>query len=350
MSTQLRWPIAAIALVAATSVESLAQVGSTPSSSADYVEVVQRDAERRIDVLVGGKPFTSYMYSTSLKRPLLYPLRAAGGAVVTLGGPTTAARGARAMLPEEAGLWFNLGHVNGLDFSTAAAPAARAARTRTGSVVHRALRSVRSGDGEGSIEVTVEWLNAQGKALVKEDVHFIIRAHEGFRSIDRISTVTALDSAVTFSNNSRPLVGVRVAGALESLPTDSAALEPMTPRSSTAPQRDTSHAGHGAMAVSANPERSRGWWTLLTGSVAGDSVTFVVLDHPKNRAFPTHWNTSESGLAATNQGRTTGASARSLKLDAGESTTLIHQVLIVNRALPVEELEKYYAGFSGGKP
>ncbi len=200
----------------------------------------------------------------------------------------------------------------------------------------------------------MEWLNAQGKALVKEDVHFIVRAHEGFRSIDRITTVTALDTTVTFTNNGRALVGVRVARALESLPMESGGLEPMTPRSSSEPGRDTSHAEHGGMSVSANPERPRGWWTLLTGPVATDSVTFAVLDHPKNAAFPTHWNPGESGLAATNQARaaasSTGANARRLKLEAGESTTLVHQVLIVNRALPMEELEKYFAGFTGARP
>lgn len=349
MNTQSRCRIAAIALVAATTIESQAQVAATPSSTADFVEVVQRDAERKIDVSVGGKPFTSYLYSPSVKRPLLYPLRAAGGAVVTLVAPTTPARGARAMPPEEAGLWFNYGDVNGVDFSTPATPSARTAGPRVGSVVHRAVRSVRGGDGEGSIEVTVEWLNAQGKALLKEDVHFIIRAHEGFRSIDRVATVTALDTAVTFTNNGRALVGVRVSRALESLPMEGGGLEPMTPRSSS-PERDTSHAAHRAMTVHADPERPRGWWTLLTGPVASDTVTFVVLDHPRNVSFPTHWNPGESGLAATNQARTTGASARTFRLEAGESTTLSHQVLIVNRALPADELEKYYAGFTAPKP
>ncbi|HEV8217498.1 MAG TPA: hypothetical protein VGP95_16730, partial [Gemmatimonadaceae bacterium] len=44
-------------------------VGGAPSAAAqtrgpDFVQVVPREGERRVDVLVGGKPFTSYIYPT----------------------------------------------------------------------------------------------------------------------------------------------------------------------------------------------------------------------------------------------------------------------------------------------
>ena len=50
---------------------------STQSHSA-RVDVVRKDAERRVDVLVDGKPFTSYIWPTTLKKPVLFPIRTAG--------------------------------------------------------------------------------------------------------------------------------------------------------------------------------------------------------------------------------------------------------------------------------
>ena len=37
------------------------------------VELVRKDADRRVDVLVDGKPFTSYIWPTTLKKPVLFP-------------------------------------------------------------------------------------------------------------------------------------------------------------------------------------------------------------------------------------------------------------------------------------
>src|SRR6266700_3307940 len=80
------------------------------------VDVVPNDAQRRVDVLVDGKPFTSYIYPTTLKKPTLYPVRSASGAVVTRGWPLEPRPGERVDHPHQVGLWFDHGDVNGLDF------------------------------------------------------------------------------------------------------------------------------------------------------------------------------------------------------------------------------------------
>src|SRR6266699_2472332 len=55
---------------------------------APRVEVVPHEDLRRVDVLVDGRPFTSYIWPTTLKKPTLYPIRAASGALVTRRWPT----------------------------------------------------------------------------------------------------------------------------------------------------------------------------------------------------------------------------------------------------------------------
>ena len=81
------------------------------ATSSNVVQVVVRDAERRVDVTVGGLPFTSYIYPTSLKKPVLYPIHAASGAIITRGYPLAPRPGERVDHPHHAGLWFNYGNV-----------------------------------------------------------------------------------------------------------------------------------------------------------------------------------------------------------------------------------------------
>ena len=86
---RLLLPLALASTVAVATACAHASSTSVMQSSSDpnYVEVVPHEADRRVDVLVGGKPFTSYIWPTTLKKPVLYPLLSANGVVVTRGYP-----------------------------------------------------------------------------------------------------------------------------------------------------------------------------------------------------------------------------------------------------------------------
>ena len=84
--------------------------------AAAEVKVDVHEAQRRVDVTVDGKPFTSYIWPTSLKKPVLYPLVLSDGVTVTRGFPLEPRAGERQDHPHHAGLWFNYGNVNGFDF------------------------------------------------------------------------------------------------------------------------------------------------------------------------------------------------------------------------------------------
>ena len=43
------------------------------------MQVTVKEADRRVDVTVDGQPFTSYVWPTTLKKPVLYPIRTAKG-------------------------------------------------------------------------------------------------------------------------------------------------------------------------------------------------------------------------------------------------------------------------------
>src|SRR6059058_1950507 len=213
------------------------------------VEVVPHEAERRVDVLVDGKPFTSYIYPTTLKKPTLYPLRTASGAVVTRGWPLEPRPGERVDHPHHVGLWFTYSDVNGLDFwnNSDAIPAARA--PKMGTILHRSVRHAEGGAGRGVLEVTAEWVDYQDHALLREDTRFVFRTGDGLRAVDRITTLTALGQTVTFADEKDGMLGLRVARSLE--------------QPSTTPEVFTDASGH------ATPRRSRCWET--SPSVRGPS-------------------------------------------------------------------------------
>ena len=50
-------------------------------------QVVADEANRRVDITIDGKPFTSYIWPTTLKKPVLYPLIDDDGVTVTRGYP-----------------------------------------------------------------------------------------------------------------------------------------------------------------------------------------------------------------------------------------------------------------------
>ena len=45
--------------------------------AAKGVQVVADDSGKRVDITIDGKPFTSYIYPDTLKKPVLYPIRTA---------------------------------------------------------------------------------------------------------------------------------------------------------------------------------------------------------------------------------------------------------------------------------
>src|SRR6476469_2373084 len=131
------------------------------------IQVVPNEAARRVDVTIDGKPFTSYIYPTTLKKPTLFPLRTAKGTVVTRGFPLEPRKGERVDHPHHVGLWMNHGDVNGLDFwnNSDAIPPDRV--PKMGTILHRRVVEAKGGADSGELTVETEWVTPEGNALVR---------------------------------------------------------------------------------------------------------------------------------------------------------------------------------------
>jgi len=307
--------------------------------------------QARIDVLVDGKPFTSYIWPGTLKKPTLFPIRSGDGVVVTRGFPPAA--GERADHPHHVGLWFNYGDVNGYDFWNHSSAIVDPARLeKMGRIVHAGVTRMDSGRGHAELGVRTRWVTAQnGTPLVDEDTTFTFRATpDGLRVIDRATYLRAAGQDVAFTDNKEGLIGLRVRRALEDPAEKGGEFVDAAGKVTKTAELDST----GVTGVYTSSEGktggkvwgTRGKWTTLGGTVDGRPVTIAILDHPGNPGYPTYWHARGYGLFAANPlGQAVfseGMEKLNFIVKRGQNQLFRYRVLIADRALTPDEMEKQY--------
>jgi methane monooxygenase PmoA-like len=321
------------------------------------VKITPNEAERRVDITIGGKPFTSYIWPTTLKKPTLYPLLTAAGHVVTRGFPLDPRKGERVDHPHHVGLWFNHGDVNGFDFWNNSEAIKAADAPKYGTIVHKKIGAIKSStNGPGELNVEMDWVAGDGATLLHETTKFIFAGSADTRSIDRITTLTALDKPVVFRDNKEGVLGMRVTRALEQPADKPEVFTDASGKATPVPVLD--NIGVTGNYVSSEGKTgdavwgTRGRWTMLGGTVDGEKVTLAILDHPSNVGFPTYWHARGYGLFAANmlgpKVFSNGKEELNFTLQPGKSVTFRHRILILSGAATPEQLEKQYKVFTSG--
>jgi len=273
------------------------------AASSKGIQVVADESQRRVDITIDGKPFTSYIWPTTLKKPVLFPLITDEGITVTRGYPLDPRPGERVDHPHHAGLWFNYGNVNGFDFWNNSDAIKAADRPKMGSIELTRIESTKSGIDRGELVADSIWITGSGQKLFDQTTRYIFikRPHE--RVIDQIITLKALDHVV-FHDDKEGLLGMRVAHWLESPDEKGGVFMDANGRPTKVAAADTS----GATGVYLTSEGvkgeaawgTRGRWCALTGHTGNHTVTIAIFDHPKNPGYPTFWHARGYGLFAAN--------------------------------------------------
>jgi hypothetical protein len=269
-----------------------------------HVQVRPDEAQRRVDITIDGKPFTSYIWPTTLKKPTLYPLRTAKGTIVTRGFPLEPRKGERVDHPHHVGLWLNHGDVNGLDFwnNSDAVPAKQA--RKMGTILQRKIVEAKSGD-TGELGVETDWVRPDQQPILHERTRFVFSGTADSRVIDRVTTLTAGDEKVVFKDNKEAFIGMRVARGLEQPDDKPEIFTDASGKPASAPVLDnTGVTGEYVSSEGLKGDAvwgTRGRWTLLGGTVDGEPVTLAILDNPSNPGFPTYWHARGYGLFAANR-------------------------------------------------
>jgi Family of unknown function (DUF6807) len=328
--------------------------GSAPKTGALPVVVKADEASRRVDVAIGGRPFTAYIWPERLKKPVLYPLRSVAGTPVTRGWPLDPRPGERVDHPHHVGLWFDYGNVNGIDFWNNSEAVKPGDAGKMGVIVHRSIVDARDGAEAGTLVVDMDWVGPGNVTLLRERAAFAFRGDAVSRTVDRTTTLTAVDRVV-FNDDKEGLFGLRVARQLEQPSKTPEVFTDASGKSTSVPVLDntgvtgsyTSSEGLTGDAVWA----TRGKWTMLTGRIEKEPITLAILDHPSNLGFPTYWHARGYGLFAANplgQRVLTDGKQPPLNftLERGASATFRYRLLILEGTSTPAQLDAQFAAFA----
>ena len=322
-------------------------VATLPLTTHAQVTVTPNQQTHRVDITFDGAPFTSYLWQTNQRKPVLYPLIAPDGTTVTRGYPFAPLPGERTDHPHHAGLWFNYGNANGFDFWNNSDAIKPADRPKYGTITHDKIISSKSGRNSGELTTESTWIagdTAAGntKPILTQTTHYVFSklniGGKPARAIDMIVTLKAI-TPVTFNDDKEGLLGIRVAHFLES-PTEKGGT--FTDANGVATKVDsTGNAGAtGVYRTSAGITgdavwSTRGDWCILTGNTSDNKPeTIAILSHPTNPGSPPYWHARGYGLFAVNPLGAhifdPKAPAFNFTLAQGASATFRYRVLILS--------------------
>ena len=315
----------------------LLALGGGPAAWAQKAQPVRvaKDANaKKVDVYVGQRLFTSFLYPDSLEKPVLYPLHAANGTVVTRGFPLNTQPGDPTDHPHHIGLWFNFENVNGLDFWNNSYAIPKEKKATYGWIKTDKILSTSSGP-TGVLAYHANWTNQQNEVLLEEITRFEFSGTDRERTIDRVTKLKAVKD-VAFTDAKDGLLGLRLAHELQ-MPTDQDQKFTDSKGLVTVVKAGTDKVATGNYLTSAGKRGNDAWstrgnWCKVYGKMGTDSVSIAIMDHPQNPNYPTFWHARGYGLFAANplgeKVFTNGKSAKNLQLKKGESVTFRYRVLI----------------------
>lgn len=323
------------------------------AQSQPQIKLVTKPAEKKIDVLIGGDLFTSYIYPETVDKPVLWPVITSGGNEITRQFPFKNKEGERVDHPHHVGVWFNYGDVNGLDFwnNSDAIPAER--KDKYGTIYHETLESAKSGKGKATLITTTSWKDNSGNQLLKEIIEHTFSVKGKTRIIDRTSVLKAVNGKVDITDNKEGMFAIRVTRELE-LPAKGKLKLVDSHGVVTEVDAGDSDIANATYLSSEGIEGGDVWatrakWMKLYGEINGEKVAIVIFDHPGNPGYPTYWHARGYGLFAANTlGQkvfSKGEEEMNFSIDNGETATFRYRLAVFSGEPTVEEIEKLSKDF-----
>ncbi|CAN5527615.1 hypothetical protein BH10BAC3_BH10BAC3_41990 [soil metagenome] len=301
--------------------------------------------KKQVNVFIGNQPFTTFLFPDTLEKPVLYPIHAANGTVVTRGFPIHTKEGEPTDHPHHLGAWFNFENVNGFDFWNNSYAIPQEKKQAYGWI--KTHDDVETNDGKKGILVYhADWVNQRQQLLLEETTRFEFSGTADLRIIDRMTTLIA-DTVVLFKDAKDGMLGLRLAHELQipamedkQFTDDKGNVTTIKASADSIANGNyvTSEGMHGDSAWS-----TRARWCKVYGKMGNDSVSIAIIDHPLNPNYPTFWHARGYGLFAANPLAeaifTNGKSAKNLTLEKGEYVTFRFRMVIQNGKKTISEKE-----------
>jgi hypothetical protein len=312
----------------------------------------------KVDVLVGGKYFTSYFFpgESQLKKAVLFPILSAQGTTITRGFPISPRAGERVDHPHHVGMWLNYEDVNGYDYWNNSNNIVASLKShKMGTIRHESIGSLSEGSS-GTLQVTAAWIDedGKGKRVIDESTTYVFSGSADLRIIDRITTLKAVSDVVTFKDVKDGMFAIRLARQLE-IPsnkpdvfTDAHGVETKVPVMDNTGVTGNYHSSEGIEGEAVWSTRAK--WMNLTGTIDNHAINVAILDHPGNITYPSYWHARGYGLFAVNplglNVFTNGKASLNYTLIKGESITFRYRTIIADRDLSKTELDAAQAKFA----
>lgn len=258
-------------------------------AEAPKVEFVE--GENRIDVIIAGEPFTSYLFGDNMTKPLLAPVRTPSGIEVSRRHPLTKIEGGSTDHEHHVGIFFAVDKVNGVKFwnNTGLSPQIR----------HVEITEAAGGAGTGKLSTVANWVDEKKQVLLEEQRTMLFIAGEHEYAIDLSIDLTAKCPHILFEDIEEGMLAIRVSDYLrESDPEISPQKgRPLPNESVSGTGRYFSSNGD---VTAKNVWGKRARWVALQGVRQGKVVGVAILNHPASINYPTYWHVRDYGLFSAN--------------------------------------------------
>jgi hypothetical protein len=332
----------------------LSVVAMNQSCKEKGVKLVVNETDSMVDVMIDGSLFTSYRYSPDVEKPFLYPVIAPNGSVITRGFPLEPRKGERVDHPHHVGIWFNHGEVNGLDFwnNSSAIPAEK--KADYGYIVHQKIEKAESGE-KGELKVVMNWQDANGNVILAEQTTYIFSGDKNSRTVDHLSTLTAVADTVHIGESKEGLFAIRVDRAFE-MPSDESLIFTDDKGNPTTVKATDNTGVTGMYSSSSGRNGHEVWgtrndWVVLTGVKDDVTISFGIFDNPANPGYPAYAHARGYGLFSVNNlGQNSydpGVEKVTYTLLKGVSLTLRHRFYVQSGSeVTTEQANKLFQDFS----
>ncbi len=321
------------------------------------VKITKAGRENKVDIFIGEKLFTSFLYPDTLEKPVLFPVHAANSTIVTRGFPLQTQANDPADHPHHIGIWFNFENVNGLDFWNNSYAIPKEKKYLYGWIKTDHILET-SGGTKGLLSYHANWTNQKNDVLLEETTRYEFSGTAHRRMIDR-KTILKADTDILFADAKDGLFAIRLAHALQ-IPidknqkfTDDKGNITVIKGATDSIANGNYFSSDGKIGDSVWSTRSR--WCKAYGKIGNDSISVVIIDHPLNPNYPTFWHARGYGLFAANPlGEkifTNGKSFKNLQVKKGSTVTFRYRILIDdgNNTPSVEQLNILADDFAKSK-
>ena len=186
-----------------------------PGTPLTYAQVEFVEQGNQIDVMIGGKLFTSYLWQIDpdkrlvapdrkLVKPVLFPVYSPSGTMVTRGYPFIDVEGEAKDHPHHMGVYFTV-DINQEHFwgnSQKDLPA----------IKHIKVTKMRGGAGRGTLCAISHWVGSDGQVMLEEQREMIFyAAGQDAYAIDFNICLKAMEQKVVIGDTKEGMMAIRVA-------------------------------------------------------------------------------------------------------------------------------------------